>query len=108
MRPVWLLNGLSIRRIVLPIERIILPSTLAILAEYASARHLIIAATQSNWRLILRPRYAPIMSYGRRLGYDWRMDTIRYTFKAPPFRRGDWPRCGAHRKREGRLAKQGR
>ncbi|HEX2242376.1 MAG TPA: HGGxSTG domain-containing protein [Gammaproteobacteria bacterium] len=35
------------------------------------------------------------------LWYDWRTDTIRFTTKTPKAKRGDWPRCGAHRKRDG-------
>ena len=41
------------------------------------------------------------MKYGMSLGYDWRMDTIRYTPKTPRAKRGDWLRCGAHRQRDG-------
>ncbi|HKH19734.1 MAG TPA: HGGxSTG domain-containing protein [Gammaproteobacteria bacterium] len=41
------------------------------------------------------------MSYGRRLGYDWRMDSIRFTTKTLKLKRGDWSSCGAYRKRDG-------
>ncbi|HKH20346.1 MAG TPA: hypothetical protein VKB53_05560, partial [Gammaproteobacteria bacterium] len=33
--------------------------------------------------------------------YDWRTDTLRFTTKTPRLNRGDWLRCGAHRKRDG-------
>jgi hypothetical protein len=44
---------------------------------------------------------ACVMRFGMRLGYDWRMDTIRFTSNTPKSKPGDWPRCEVHRKRDG-------
>ncbi|HEX2244242.1 MAG TPA: HGGxSTG domain-containing protein [Gammaproteobacteria bacterium] len=40
------------------------------------------------------------MRYGMCLWYDWRTDNIRFMMKTPRAKQGDWPRCGAHRRRD--------
>ncbi len=45
--------------------------------------------------------YACVMRYGMRLRCDWRTGNIRFMMKTPRAKRDDWPRCGAHRKRDG-------
>src|SRR5215212_7396485 len=47
------------------------------------------------------------MRYGISLGYDWQMDTIRFTPKVPRLKRGNWLRCGAYAHRNGQSSGEG-